>query len=71
MMRFRFGTAIKQLYRWRTQELVIDHIEQNYNTGGVDMVTFPGAAVYLVKVDYKQADAHFESYKAKLFLVVS
>lgn len=35
------------------------------------MVTFPGAAVYLVKVDYKQADANFESYKAKLFLVVS
>jgi len=35
------------------------------------MVTYPCAAVYLVKVDYKQADAHFESYKAKLFLVVS
>ncbi len=38
-------------------------MKQNYNTGGVDMVTFPGAAVYLVKDNYKQADANFESYK--------
>jgi hypothetical protein len=43
-------------------------MKQNYNTGGVDMVTYLGAAaVYLVKVDYKQADAHFESYKANYF----
>jgi hypothetical protein len=42
MMRFRFGTAINCI-DGRTQEVVIDHMKQNYNIDGVDMVTLPGA----------------------------
>jgi hypothetical protein len=38
-------------------------MKQNYNTGGIDMMTFLAAAVYLVKDNNKQADANFESYK--------
>jgi hypothetical protein len=42
MMSFRFGTAINCIDA-RTQQVVIDHMKQNYNIDGVDMVTFPGA----------------------------
>ncbi len=42
MMNFRFGTAINCI-DGRTQEVVIDHMKQNYSVDGVDMVTFPGA----------------------------
>ncbi|MDQ3852509.1 MAG: hypothetical protein M3299_06715 [Thermoproteota archaeon] len=42
MMSFRFGTAINCI-DGRTQQVVIDHMRQNYNIDGVDMVTFPGA----------------------------
>lgn len=42
MMSFRFGTAINCI-DGRTQQVVIDHMNQNYNIDGVDMVTFPGA----------------------------
>ena len=42
MMSFRFGTAINCI-DGRTQQVVIDHMKQNYNIDGVDMVTFPGA----------------------------
>lgn len=42
MMGFRFGTAINCI-DGRTHEVVIDHMKQNYNIDGVDMVTFPGA----------------------------
>jgi hypothetical protein len=38
----RFGTAINCI-DGRTQQVVIDQLEQNYNIDGVDMVTFPGA----------------------------
>jgi hypothetical protein len=41
MMNFRFGTAINCI-DGRTQQVVIDHMKQNYNIDGVDMVTFPG-----------------------------
>ena len=42
MNTFRFGTAINCI-DGRTQQVVIDHMKQNYNIDGVDMVTFPGA----------------------------
>ena len=42
MNSFRFGTAIN-CNDGRTQQVVIDHLKQNYNIDGVDMVTFPGA----------------------------
>lgn len=42
MMDFKFGTAINCI-DGRTQEVVIDHMKQNYDVDGVDMVTFPGA----------------------------
>jgi hypothetical protein len=42
MNSFRFGTAINCI-DGRTQQVVIDHLKQNYNIDGVDMVTFPGA----------------------------
>jgi hypothetical protein len=42
MMSFRFGTAINCI-DGRTLQVVIDHMKQNYNIDGVDMVTFPGA----------------------------
>jgi hypothetical protein len=42
MNSFRFGTAINCI-DGRTQQVVIDHMKQNYNIDGVDMVTFPGA----------------------------
>ncbi|MDQ3883377.1 MAG: hypothetical protein M3243_04900 [Thermoproteota archaeon] len=42
MMDFKFGTAINCI-DGRTQEVVIDHMKQNYSVDGVDMVTFPGA----------------------------
>jgi hypothetical protein len=42
MMSFRFGTAINCI-DGRTQQVVIDHMKQNYNIDGVDMVTFPSA----------------------------
>jgi hypothetical protein len=42
MMGFKFGTAINCI-DGRTQEVVINHMKQNYNIDGVDMVTFPGA----------------------------
>jgi hypothetical protein len=42
MMSFSFGTAINCI-DGRTQQVVIDHMKQNYNIDGVDMVTFPGA----------------------------
>ena len=42
MMSFKFGTAINCI-DGRTQEVVIDHMKQNYSVDGVDMVTFPGA----------------------------
>jgi hypothetical protein len=42
MVGFRFGTAINCI-DGRTQQVVIDHMKQNYNIDGVDMVTFPGA----------------------------
>jgi hypothetical protein len=42
MMSFRFGTSINCI-DGRTQQVVIDHMKQNYNIDGVDMVTFPGA----------------------------
>jgi hypothetical protein len=42
MMNFKFGTAINCI-DGRTQEVVIDHMKQNYSIDGVDMVTFPGA----------------------------
>ena len=42
MNSFRFGTAINCI-DGRTQQVVIDHMMQNYNIDGVDMVTFPGA----------------------------
>ena len=45
MMNFRFGTAINCI-DGRTQEVVIDHMKQNYYIDGVDMVTFPS---YFVK----------------------
>ena len=41
-MDFKFGTAINCI-DGRTQEVVIDHMKQNYSVDGVDMVTFPGA----------------------------
>jgi hypothetical protein len=41
MNSFRFGTAINCI-DGRTQQVVIDHMKQNYNIDGVDMVTFPG-----------------------------
>ena len=41
MTGFRFGTAVNCI-DGRTQEVVIDHMKQNYNIDGVDMVTFPG-----------------------------
>ena len=41
-MSFRFGTAINCI-DGRTQQVVIDHMKQNYNIDGVDMFTFPGA----------------------------
>ena len=40
MMGFRFGTAINCI-DGRSQEVVIDYMKQDYNIGGVDMVTFP------------------------------
>jgi hypothetical protein len=42
MNSFRFGTAINCM-DGRTQLVVIDHMKQNYNIDGVDMVTYPGA----------------------------
>ncbi|HEX5977311.1 MAG TPA: carbonic anhydrase [Nitrososphaeraceae archaeon] len=49
MMSFRFGTAINCI-DGRTQQVVIDHMEHNYNIDGVDMVTFPGAdGLFLVR----------------------
>ena len=42
MNSFRFGTAINCI-DGRTQQVVVDHMKQNYNIDGVDMVTFPGA----------------------------
>ena len=42
MMNFKFGTAINCI-DGRTQEVVIDHMKQNFGIDGVDMVTFPGA----------------------------
>src|SRR4030095_3609033 len=42
MNSFRFGTAINCI-DGRTQQVVIDHLKQNYNISGVDMLTFPGA----------------------------
>jgi hypothetical protein len=39
MNSFRFGTAINCI-DGITQQVVIDHMKQNYN---IDMVTFPGA----------------------------
>ena len=42
MMSFRFGTAINCI-DGRTQQVVIDHMKQNYSIDGIDMVTFPGA----------------------------
>jgi hypothetical protein len=42
MNSFRFGTAINCI-DGRTQQVVIDHMKQNYIIDGVDMVTFPGA----------------------------
>ena len=42
MNSFRFGTA-KNGIDGRTQQVVIDHMKQNYNIDGVDMVTFPDA----------------------------
>jgi hypothetical protein len=42
MNSFRFGTAINCI-DGRTQQVVIDHLKQNYNVDGVDMVAFPGA----------------------------
>ena len=42
MNSFRFGTAINCI-DGRTQHVIIDHMKQNYNIDGVDMVTFPGA----------------------------
>ncbi len=42
MNSFRFGTAINCI-DGRTQQVVIDHMKQNYDIDGVDMVTFPGA----------------------------
>ncbi len=42
MMDFKFGTAINCI-DGRTQEVAIDHMKQNYDIDGVDMVTFPGA----------------------------
>jgi hypothetical protein len=44
MNSFRFGTEINCM-DGRTQQVVIDHMKQNYNIDGVDMVTFPGADV--------------------------
>lgn len=40
-MEFKFGTAINCI-DGRTQEPLINHMKQNYNVDGVDMVTFPG-----------------------------
>jgi hypothetical protein len=41
MMGFRFGTETNCI-DGRTQQVIIDHMKQNYNIDGVDMVTFPG-----------------------------
>ncbi|MDQ3836488.1 MAG: hypothetical protein M3270_06100 [Thermoproteota archaeon] len=49
MMNFRFGTAINSI-DGRTQQVVIDHVKQNYNIDAVDIVRFPGAdGIFLVE----------------------
>ncbi len=54
MMGFRFGTATNCI-DGRTQQVVIDHMKQNYNIDGVDMVTFPGAdGLFLVGTTQKK-----------------
>jgi hypothetical protein len=56
MMNFRFGTAINCI-DGRTQEVVIDHMKQNYNIDGVDMVTFPGSDGIFSNGDLSEAIA--------------
>ncbi len=53
MNSFRFGTAINCI-DGRTQQLVIDHLKQNYNIDGVDMVTFPGADGFFSNRDHSE-----------------
>jgi hypothetical protein len=42
MTSFRFGTAINCI-DGRTQQVIIDHMKQNYDIDRVDIVMFPGA----------------------------
>jgi hypothetical protein len=53
MNSFRFGTA-KNGIDGRTQQVVIDHMKQNYNIDGVDMVTFPDADGLFSNGDYSE-----------------
>jgi hypothetical protein len=53
MNSFRFGTAINCIDD-RTQQVVIDHLKQNYNIDGVDMVTFPGADGFFSNMDHSE-----------------
>lgn len=53
MNSFRFGTAINCI-DGRTQQVVIDHMKQNYNIDGVDMVTFPGADGFFSNRDHSE-----------------
>ena len=53
MNSFRFGTAINCI-DGRTQQVVIDHMKQNYNIDGVDMVTFPGADGIFSSADHSE-----------------
>jgi hypothetical protein len=53
MNSFRFGTAINCI-DGRTQQVVIDHLKQNYNIDGVDMVTFPGADGFFSNRDHSE-----------------
>jgi hypothetical protein len=53
MNSFRFGTAINCI-DGRTQQVVIDHLKQNYNIDGVDIVTFPGADGFFSNRDHSE-----------------
>jgi hypothetical protein len=53
MNSFRFGTALNCI-DGRTQQIVIDHLKQNYNIDGVDMVTFPGADALFSNGDHSE-----------------
>jgi hypothetical protein len=53
MNSFRFGTAINCI-DGRTQQVVIDHLKQNYDIDGVDMATFPGADGFFSNRDHSE-----------------